>query len=455
MFFNLREDVSKYYIKALSLRSYFIFKMKKHHEKSTNNKLLMIKTYLSKTSIFKAFAAVCIFGISISGCTSKKKTPMETTDTTENELTMLVGTYTSGTSKGIYSYRFNEEDGTATPLSETEVENPSYLVPSADGKFVYAVSEFNNTQAAANAFAFNKEKGTLQLLNSQQTGGEDPCYIIASGNNVITANYSGGSISVFPIAKDGSLLPASDIIQFKGTGVDKERQEKPHLHCVRITPDGKYLFADDLGTDQIHKFIINPAANAENKEAFLKEGSPAAFKVKAGSGPRHLTFSPNGHYAYLINELSGTVIAFEYKDGDLKEIQTIAADTVNAQGSADIHISPDNTINLVINKNIFDNTAIINDQREFFSNLIICMDHFKYPLAGGLFWNNITFVCGKDRQAICTKKSNVRNDDLPAYIQVFCQSNSRDRHSAGFQNIFYFCSPDLSVHLSKSFLNCM
>ena len=90
MFSNLREDVSKYYIKALSLRSYFIFKVKKHHEKSTNNKLLMIKTYLSKTSIFKAFAAVCIFGISISGCTSKKKTPMETTDTTENELTMLV-----------------------------------------------------------------------------------------------------------------------------------------------------------------------------------------------------------------------------------------------------------------------------------------------------------------------------------------------------------------------------
>ena len=266
---------------------------------------------------------------------------METTDTTKNELTMLVGTYTSGTSKGIYSYRFNEKDGTATPLSETEIENPSYLVPSADGKFVYAVSEFNNEQAAANAFAFNKEKGTLELLNSQQTGGEDPCYIIANENNVITANYSGGSISVFPIAKDGSLLPTSDIIQFKGAGVDKERQEKPHLHCVRITPDGKYLFADDLGTDQIHKFIINPTANTENKEAFLKEGSPAAFKVKAGSGPRHLTFSPNGHYAYLINELSGTVIAFEYKDGDLKEMQTIAADTVNAQGSADIHISPD------------------------------------------------------------------------------------------------------------------
>ena len=318
----------------------------------------MTKTYLSKTSIFKAFAAVCIFGISISGCTSKKKTYMETTGTTENELTMLVGTYTSGTSKGIYSYRFNEEDGATTPLSEAEIENPSYLVPSDDGKFVYAVSELNNTQAAANAFAFNKEKGTLQLLNSQQTGGEDPCYIIVSENNVITANYSGGSISVFPIAKDGSLLPASDIIKFKGTGVDKERQEKPHLHCVRITPDGKYLFADNLGTDQIHKYVINPNADITNQKSFLKEGQPAAYKVKAGSGPRHLTFAPNGNYAYLINELSGTVIAFEYKDGNLKEMQTIAADTVGAKGSADIHISPDGKFLYASNRLKADGIAI-------------------------------------------------------------------------------------------------
>ena len=195
-------------------------------------------------------------------------------------------------------------------------------------------------------------------MNSQKTGGEDPCYIITNGNNVITANYSGGSISVFPIAKDGSLLPASDIIKFEGSGTDKERQEKSHLHCVRITPDGKYMFADNLGTDQIHKFIINPDANAENKESFLKEGSPSAFKVKAGSGPRHLTFSPNGNYAYLINELSGTVIAFEYKDGDLKEIQTIVADTVCAKGSGDIHISPDGKFLYASNRLKADGLAI-------------------------------------------------------------------------------------------------
>lgn len=115
----------------------------------------------------------------------------------------------------------------------------------------------------------------------------------------------------------------------------------PHLHCVRITPDGKYLLADDLGTDQIHKFNLNPNANADNKEKLLTKGNPEAFKVAPGSGPRHLIFSPDSKFAYLINEIGGTVIAFRYTDGMLDEIQTIAADTVNAQGSGDIHISPD------------------------------------------------------------------------------------------------------------------
>lgn len=308
--------------------------------------------------MIKTLATICVIGISTTNCTPKRNVQTEIAGALNHELTMLVGTYTSGQSKGIYSFRFNEENGTATPLSETTVENPSYLVPSSDGKFVYAVSELSDERAAVNAFAFDKKKGTFRLLNTQKTGGEDPCYIITNGKNVITANYSGGSISVFPITQNGSLLPTSTVLKFEGSGADQERQEKSHLHCVCITPDGKYLFADDLGTDQIYKFMIHPDANAENKEAFLRKGIPASYKVKAGSGPRHLTFSPNGSYAYLMNELSGTVIAFEYKDGDLKEIQTIAADTVGAKGSADIHISPDGKFLYASNRLKSDGIAI-------------------------------------------------------------------------------------------------
>ena len=123
---------------------------------------------------------------------------------------------------------------------------------------------------------------------------------------MVTANYSGGSISVFPIDKDGSLLPASEVVKFKGSGADKERQEKPHLHCVRITPDGKYLFADDLGTDQIHKFIVNPNAKADNEDVFLKEGSPASYKAK-GSGDIHI--SPDGKFLYASNRLKADGLA--------------------------------------------------------------------------------------------------------------------------------------------------
>lgn len=308
--------------------------------------------------MLKTIATICVIGMAASSCTPKRSARAEGSEEIDTELTMLVGTYTSGESNGIYSFRLNQETGVATALSETEVENPSFLTSSADGKFVYAVSEFNDERAAANAFAFDKEKGTFRMLNSQKTAGEDPCYIITNGNNVITANYTGGSISVFPIAKDGSLLPASEVVTFEGSGPDKERQEKAHLHCVRITPDGKYMFGTNLGTDRIHKFIIHQEANAENEENFLQEETPAAFHVKPGSGPRHLTFSPDGRYAYLITELAGTVIAFEYNDGDLKEIQTVVADTLGAKGSADIHISPDGKFLYASNRLQADGIAI-------------------------------------------------------------------------------------------------
>lgn len=258
-----------------------------------------------------------------------------------NELTMVVGTYTDAGSKGIYTFRFSQEEAECTPLSHAEISNPSYLTISGNNKFVYAVSEHGNGQEAITAFGLNTNQGTLQFLNVQPAMGADPCYITTNGKNIVTANYSGGSVSVFPIATDGSLLPASDVVHFVGSGPDKDRQEKSHVHCVTFSPDGKFLFANDLGTDKIYKFNVNTQADAKNKEKLLEIGIPPAFSVTPESGPRHLTFTPDGNYAYLINELSGQVTAFQYKEGNLTEMQSIAADTVNARGSADIHVSPD------------------------------------------------------------------------------------------------------------------
>lgn len=145
-----------------------------------------------------------MLGLGLTACGSSPKNAHSNQD----ELAMLVGTYTNGSSKGIYTFRFNQETGTAVPLSSAALPNPSYLVPSENGKFVYAVSEMNNSTAALSSFSFDKETGELRLLNTVPTLGADPCYVATNGREVLTANYSGGTMSVFPLQKDGTLAPA-------------------------------------------------------------------------------------------------------------------------------------------------------------------------------------------------------------------------------------------------------
>ncbi|MBF0575926.1 lactonase family protein [Dysgonomonas sp. GY617] len=263
---------------------------------------------------------------------------MDQVEKSDTEMYMLVGTYTSGESKGIYVYKLDTVTGTSKYISEVKVDNPSYLVLDPSEKFVYSVTEDDGVEtSAANAFSFDKQDGKLTFINKQLTGGGAPCYINidSEGKHVVTANYSGGSLTYFSVNEKGGLETASQVISFAGKGADTERQKQSHIHCVQFTPDGKFLFANDLGTDKIHKFNVN-----ESGDNFLSVGNPAAFTVKGGSGPRHLKFHPNNKFAYVITELSGDVIAFDYNDGNLKEIQTIKADTVNAKGSGDIGITP-------------------------------------------------------------------------------------------------------------------
>ncbi len=253
---------------------------------------------------------------------------------------MLAGTYTNGKSKGIYSFRFNEETGDSKALSYAEATNPSYLLISKDGKYVYAVEE-GSKDSAVNSFSLDKERGNLCFINRQPTIGESPCHINTDGKNIITANYGSGSLSVFPINSDGSLLPVSSLIEFDGRGPHRRRQLSPHPHYSVFTPDGNYLLLTDLGTDKIYKFNVVNSTDSNGGKQMLTSGTPESFGVAPESGPRHIIFSQNGNYAYLINEISGKVTVFEYKEGVLKEIQSIESDTTVAQASADIHISPD------------------------------------------------------------------------------------------------------------------
>lgn len=278
---------------------------------------------------------------------------------------LFIGTYTSQEgSKGIYVHSFDTGTGHSEPISMVEVKNPSYLAISNNEKFVYSVGENNEDESSVSAFALNKDKGSLSLINSQTTRGSGPCYISIDrqGRNVHTANYGGGSISSFHVNNDGSLSELNSLVQFKGSGLDSTRQKNPHLHSVRYSPDGKFLFAADLGTDKLYRFT-NINAPFEGQPSFT-ESSLKEFVTPPRTGPRHFDFHPGGAYLYLLGELSGEVIVYDYNDGDLIQKQTIAADTTNAKGSADIHVSPDGMFLYASNRLKNDGIAIFSINQE-------------------------------------------------------------------------------------------
>lgn len=255
---------------------------------------------------------------------------------------LLIGTNADGKDGGIYVYRFNPNKGEATFISKTETAFPTYIAVSRDQKFVYAVNEYpGGKDGEVSAFAIDKPKGQLTFLNKQATGGPSPCYVSvdSTGRNVVVANYSGGNLSLLKTGADGTLQPALQTIGHEGYGVNVQRQEMPHVHSVVFTPDEKYLFATDLGNDRVYKYKFN-AADAATP---LTDGDPQYYTVEDGFGPRHITFSTDGQFAYVMNELSGKLIAYACKDGQLTELQTLVASKTGDKadmGGADIHITP-------------------------------------------------------------------------------------------------------------------
>lgn len=250
---------------------------------------------------------------------------------------LIIGTYTkTSNSEGIYIYDFDSKTADAKQVNVIKnVANPSYLALSKNNDFIYSVYE-DGANSAASAFKFNPQTGEASFLNKEATKGANPCFILTDGKHVITANYSGGSISVFGIKADGSLSAVKQNIQHTGSGPDK-RQASAHVHQVLFSPDKKYVIASDLGEDKAYIYHYQPETE---KPLTLKQ----SVKTNAGSGPRHLTFSPNGEYAYLTHEFTGKISVFSYNDGNLvllQEVETVSKDFTGKVDAADIHISAD------------------------------------------------------------------------------------------------------------------
>jgi 6-phosphogluconolactonase len=254
---------------------------------------------------------------------------------------LLIGTYTADHSEGITVCRFDADTGRLAYLNGIEgVSNPSYLCIAGNGRLVYAVNEESYDRAGGlSALSFDPETGALTLINQQETG-RGPCYVSVDKmlRHAFVANYAEGSLSVFPLGEGGRLMPVIQKIQYEGCGTDEERQEQPHVHAAVLSPDDQYIWFTDLGTDQIYQYRYLPFENPPLKQA----GSP--LQVLPGHGPRHICFSADSKFMYLITEMGGTINVYRYDSGRCETIQTISLLADGFQGTAgggDVQVSPD------------------------------------------------------------------------------------------------------------------
>ena len=154
-------------------------------------------------------------------------------------------------------------------------------IASDDNSIVYAVTE-QSQDAAVSSLSLDMATGRMEVLNSQPALGMSPCHIMIAGKDVVVSNYTSGSLAVFPLAEDGTLMPGTSV-EFSESGPDTVRQASSHIHSSQLSPDGKHLYVIDLGGDCVHSYGV------EDGRVLLSDYS--RFSLAPGEGPRHFAYS--------------------------------------------------------------------------------------------------------------------------------------------------------------------
>lgn len=222
--------------------------------------------------------------------------------------------YIGTSGKGIYAAEFDSKTGKlSAPAMVSDTAAPSYLTIYENR--LYAVNEVK--EGAVSAFKID-HPGKLTPINTASVKSAGPCYIVIdkTGRWAVTANYSGGTVSVLPIAGNGTIGEATSVIEHKGSGPNRDRQTMPHPHWAGFLPASKLVLIADLGIDEVA--IYNFDAN----KGKMTVGNPAFMTIPPGSGPRHGVMHPSGKFFYLVNELSSNIMEF-YFEPEMKRFTVI------------------------------------------------------------------------------------------------------------------------------------
>lgn len=252
---------------------------------------------------------------------------------------LLIGTYTGEGSNGIYKAVFSTESGRlSAPELLVESENPSFITYSADRSKVYAVNE--TQPGSVSVFSWNEYGTRLNEVQKLESAGDHPCFVEVNEemNLLAVANYSSGTITAYGLDSEGKLDGAPQTSTHVGDGPFLPNQSSAHAHCSRFGPDGKYIYAADLGADKVFGYPVDSETGLGEQEV--------ALELTPGDGPRHIAFHPERPQLFVINELSNTIVsaAIDSETGKLTAIDrksTLPSLFEGKSYCADIHLSAD------------------------------------------------------------------------------------------------------------------
>lgn len=295
-----------------------------------------------------------------------------------------VSTYTMGTEYGIHVYDVDMRAGRFKEKDKIEITNSSYLTISGNRKYLYSITDFGVESYRI------LEDGNLELINGASINGMRGCYLSTDYEDrfLFVAGYHDGKITVLRLREDGGIGEITDEIFHKGLGSIAERNFRPHVNCVKMTRDNRYLCAADLGMDHVKVYRL------DHKKGTLKLAD--VIRSEQESAPRHLKFSADGKFLYIVHELKNYIEVYTYEDRNdnpyFEKIQTISTlNNYHAGGSAASALNFSADYRYMISSNAGDNSVIIYsiDQKSGLLSKILCLPiSGDYPKDAILFPDN-------------------------------------------------------------------
>ena len=263
-----------------------------------------------------------------------------------------VSTYTMGDKHGIKIFDVNTKTGRFTEKGEVEITNSSYITISHNQKHLYSI-----TDLGVESYHI-LENGELEFINLASINGMRGCYISTDYKDkfLFVAGYHDGKITVLSLKEDGSIGEIKDEIYHKGLGSIAERNFRPHVNCVKMTRDNRFLCAADLGMDHVNVYSINH----ETGKLKLVD----VIRSEQESAPRHLKFSKDGKFLYIVHEIKNYIDVYTYtvenNNPEFTKIQTISTlNEYHSAGSAASALELSLDCHYLISTNAGDNSVVV------------------------------------------------------------------------------------------------